>query len=308
MNPLENGGLYFPEQGPIYPGPRYPGNGYPPNPGEDRPGLSAFGRLAKGQPLGKSSILLYSATNPDPQFADNENLRLEGDDLDACQLVVTLSAPRVLPIAYADIEIDVASSPSNAQSNFEVTTGDFPGLGTPIIFPPFQAVVQWGVRGSQAQAVVDWVNGVAFSVCASYLSVIGVVTQGASVGVAGTSAAYQLAANVGPGWTKGNARRTIRVGSVPDSTESNVFPVPMFAAKVLPFGTINTVAPVLPAGFIRFFSSPEGVAGAQCTGCFFWSANANTPIEIPAGSLYFSMYPQSGVTLELGASFELALG
>jgi len=70
-------------------GPLYPGRGYPSRPGEDRPGLSPFGRLAMGQTIGKSSILVYASDQRCIQQAPVDMLTIEGDDVDACQLVLT---------------------------------------------------------------------------------------------------------------------------------------------------------------------------------------------------------------------------
>jgi len=302
-------GVRVPQEGPIFPGLIFPGQGYPPNPGQDRPGLSPFGRLAKGNALGKTTTLLYDAAlSNDVQTADTEMLRVEGDDLDACQLIVTLGPPSVQAIAFDDLDIAVSSNPSLAQTNFEVTTNNFPGSGAPIKFPPLEAIVHWGVGGAQFQAIVDYVNGVAFSVCASFLSVIAVVSQGAAENVQGTSAAYILKANVGPGWTKGNARRTVFLGALANTTESAVMTVPQFASRVLPIGCVNTAVPAIANGFIRFWQSPAGQASGTCVGSFSWNSNQPFPIDVPAGGLYFSIYNQSGVAINAAAAFELALG
>ncbi len=145
----------WPHPGPLYDGTIYPGNGYPPNPGEDRPGFSPFGRLAKGQPLGKSSILIYNGeSSRDRQPAAVDMITVEGDDLDAHQLIVTLAPPRVVPRAFALLPIDQQNL-SGEQTNAEITAGNFPGTAAPIAWPPLEAIVEFGVRGAQAQAVVD---------------------------------------------------------------------------------------------------------------------------------------------------------
>jgi len=88
---------------PLHVEPLYPGNGLPPRPGEDRPGLSPFGRLAMGQLLGKSSILIYNENGSVVQQAPVDMINVEGDDLDAQQLVVTLHPPRVIPLSFEEV-------------------------------------------------------------------------------------------------------------------------------------------------------------------------------------------------------------
>lgn len=307
-DPRDPNAFVFPEAGPLDRRIVYPGYGYPPNIGEDRPGLSPFGRLAKQCALGKSTVLRYLASLSDEvQTADNDILRIEGDDLDACQLIVTLDRPRVQSVAFDDINIAYGSNPTAADSNFDIT-GNFPGTAAPIVFPPFVALVKWGVRGWQNEAVVDFDNGVAFSVCASYLDVLPMVTQGDDVGVAGTSAVYQLAGSVGPGWTKGNAKRTVFMGAVTANTESSVFPVPAYAARIVPVGQINTLVPAIPAGFIRFWQSPNGQASGTCVATYYFSGNQPVSFDVPAGGMYYSIYNQAGVNMNVAAVFELALG
>jgi hypothetical protein len=297
----------FPRTGALANRPIYPGDGYPPNPGEDREGLSPFGRLAKGQPLGKSSILIYNGSGADRQPSAVDMLVVEGDDLDAQQLIVTLAPPRVVPQAFAALRIDQQNL-SGEQTNAEITAGNFPGTLAPIAWPPLEAFVEWGVRGAQAQAIVDYVNGVTFSVAASYLRVSAVVTQSEnSGGIGGTSAAYYLAAFVGPGFARGNAQRTVFVGTLDTDSESGVYEVPRFAKRAYVLGHDNTTPPTLADGYLRFWQAPTGVGSGTNVGNAFFSANQPVGFDVPAAAAYFSVYNQSGATMRMSVVFELAL-
>src|SRR5262245_50972622 len=126
--------------------PTYPGNGLPPRPGEDRPGLSPFGRLAMGQNLGKSSILVYDHHIDDIQPAGVDMIVVEGDNLDASQLSITLHPPRVIPLCFGELPLDFQNV-TGEQSNSEVLPCDFPGTKDPIRWPPLEALIEFGVGG-----------------------------------------------------------------------------------------------------------------------------------------------------------------
>jgi hypothetical protein len=282
----------------------YPGNGYPPNVGEARPGLSPFGRLAKGQPLGKSVILIYNAALDEQQFGQSEIMRLEGDDLDSTQLHITLAAPRVQWVAFAAIPDDVGSAASMTFSNAEVSAANFPGTDSPIIWPAFQAIIEWGTRGSQALCVADLVNGFTLNVTASFVRVTPMIAQGASVGAPGTSAAYEIRGSMGPGFTTGNAllRNTVYVGTVAgDSGESNVFSVPPFASKATVVGLTNLGAAT--GAYLNFFRDPAGANGA---GSYFQSGNQPQGFAVPTGGMYFTI-TNTGSEGPFAVVFELAI-
>src|SRR5271156_6650713 len=106
---------------PLHVEPLSPGNGLPPRPGEDRPGLSPFGRLAMGQLLGKSSLLIYNEDVPVVQQAAVDMINVEGDDLDAMQLVVTLHPPRVIPLSFEEVSNTLAQQNlTGEQTNSQV--------------------------------------------------------------------------------------------------------------------------------------------------------------------------------------------
>lgn len=298
---------YVPEirPGPMDGRPRVPGRTLPPNPGEDREGGSPFGRLARGCALGKSSILVYDASAEDVQEAGVDMIVVEGDDLDACQMIVTLAPPRVIPIAFADLPLD-SQNLSGEMTNVEVGDNNFPGTGSPVAWPPLEVLIEWGVKGARAAAVADFVNGMTISVVASYLRVRALVTQSEdNGGITGTSAAYYLAAFVGPGMPVfAIPRRTVYVGQIANANESAIFTVPKFAQKAYVVGSTSGIPPIVTAGYLRFF---QDAAGAKGVGDLFINGNQPTPFDVPNGAMYFAVYNQSGSPMSFAAIFELAL-
>jgi hypothetical protein len=286
--------------------PLYPGNGLPPRPGEDRPGLSPFGRLAMGQSLGKSSILIYDHRAEDVQTALNDMITVEGDDLDACQLSLTLHPPRVIPLALCDLRLDQQNS-TGEQTNAEVSLCDFPGDDEPIRWPPLEAQIEFGVGGVSTKVIVDYLNGVTVPVpSASFLRVTALITQTKDCGdIYGTSAAYYLAAHVGPGFAESHAQRTIFVGKVDDHDDSHVFDVPRFAKVAILAGCRerHDKKPTLTIGWIRFWQDPKG---KHCVGDFFVSDH-QCRVEVPNAAQYFSVFNDSGHKMKLSVIFELAL-
>jgi hypothetical protein len=230
-------------------------------------GLSPFGRLAKGGALGKSSILTYDSEASEVQSSPVDMITLAGDDLDACQLAVTLHPPRVIPLSFGEARERLdRQNLTGEQTNAEVTDGDFPGTDKPMRWPPLEALIEFGTGGVSTQVVVDYLNGVTFAVIASYLRVHALITQSRRDGdIFGTSAAYYLAAHVGPGFVENHVQRTVFVGDVDDKHESVVFDVPKFAKIATLAGgrshhhhRHHHHPPVIPEGFIRFWQSPNG--------------------------------------------------
>lgn len=292
---------------PLHVEPLFPGNGLPPRPGEDRPGLSPFGRLAMGQTLGKSSILIYDRHADVVQQASVDMISVEGDDLDAQQLILTLHPPRVIPLSFDEVSLKLnQQNLTGEQTNADVTACDFPGTDHPIRWPPLEALIEFGVGGVSTQVVVDYLNGVTLSVSASYLRVSAIVTQNRRCGdISGTSAAYYLAAHVGPGFAESHAQRTVFVGDVEDQEESDVFDVPRLAkvATLLGRRKHDRSSPTLTIGWIRFWQDPKGHHGV---GDFFVSDHQSR-VEVPNAAQYFSVLNESGHEMKLSVIFELAL-
>jgi hypothetical protein len=291
-----------PQPNPLYDGPIYPDNGYPPRRGENRPGLSPWGRFSKQGSPGKSSIIVYNGTDNGDQVASVQVLQLEGDDADACQCCITLLPPRVSTIEYALLQTDPQNLTTTLDSN-EVPTGVFPGTALPIAWPPFEAVIEWGIGGARARAYVDFLNGTTLNVIASFVRVYGAVAQGPGVDLANTSAAYQLSAFVGPGWTKtGTAQKTVFVGEIANEASSAVVTVPPFARRVTIAGA--AVPPNITVGYITFSQSPDGT---NPVGSFIVNGNQPNTFPVPAAGQYFSLFNQTGALIQMAAIFELSI-
>lgn len=287
--------------------PTYPGNGLPPRPYEDRPGLSPFGRLAMGQCLGKSSILIYDHHDEAVQPSGVDMVAVMGDDLDAQQLILTLHPPRVIPLSFVDARMRLDNQNlTGEQTNAEISADDFPGTDSPIRWPPLEAQVEFGTGGVSTKVVVDVMNGVTLSVEASFLRVQALVTQSRRSGdVYGTSAAYYIAAHVGPGFAESHAQRTIFLGDVDDKDDSCVFDLPRFSkiATLIGCRARHHKSPSLTIGWIRFWQDPKG---HHCVGDFFVSDHQSR-VEVPNAALYFSVFNESGHKMKMSVIFELAL-
>jgi len=283
---------------------------------EGRFGDSPFGRSAMGGNLGKSSILVYDPCVSVEQAAEVDMINIEGDDLDAGQLVLTLHPPRVIAIAREDIpRITQIQNLTGEQTNAEVEITPFPGDRDPIKWPPLEAVIEFGVGGVATKVVVDYVNGMTLSVTASFLRVRAIVTQSDHCNaISGTCAAYYLAAHVGPGYCSARAQRTIFVGELcdeGDESESCVFPIPRFAKVATLLGCGHACgddecehrSPIFVKGWIRYWQSPDGT---NCVGDQYVSDH-HKKIEIPNAAQYFSVVNETGHTMKMAVIFDLAL-
>jgi len=288
--------------------PHYPRYGLPDRRGEGRAPGSAFGRLAFGGALGQRSILRYDATKSGDQSSPVDILTIQGDDLDALQLNVTLGAPQVVPVAFADLSAVADQDVRMTQDNFEVKgSGNFPGTVHPIEWPPFEAIIEWGVGGANFRAFCDFVNGQTVNLTASWLRVYGAVAIQEGAGISGTSAAYALSAFVGPGWTRSNAQKTVYAGSIDAATEGNPFPVPPFAKKAYLIGCDNSAEGAVTSGYLRFWQSADGITTGKNTGTFFQSGNQPIGFPVPAGSQYFTVLSGASSTTLYSVVFDLSI-
>jgi hypothetical protein len=250
--------------------------------------------------------LIYDHRTADVQPALNDMISIEGDDLDASQLSVVLHPPRVIPLCFEEINARLdQQNATGEQTNSEVTICDFPGTKEPIRWPPLEAVIEFGVGGVSTKVIVDYMNGVTLSVIASYMRVRAIVTQSKDCGdIYGTSAAYYLAAHVGPGFAESHAQRTVFVGEIDDHDDSRVFDVPKFAKVAVLIGCRkHHKAPTLTIGWIRFWQDPDG---EHCVGDFFVSDHQSR-VEVPNAAQYFSVFNESGHRMKMSVIFELAL-
>jgi hypothetical protein len=254
--------------------------------------------------------LIYDHEIEKAQQAPVDMITVEGDDLDAWQLVLTLHPPRVIPLPFDEVRQRLDNQNlTGEQTNSDISPRHFPGTKRPVRWPPLEALIEFGVGGVSTEAIVDYLNGVTLSVTASYLRVHALVSQSKRDGdIFGTSAAYYLAAHVGPGFVKSLAQRTIFVGDVRNREESDVFDVPKFAKRASVIGSGRSHAhhhhrePILFTGWIRFWQSPDGSGGV---GDFFVSGNQPMASDIPNGGQYFSVFNESGRHMKLSTPFEL---
>lgn len=261
-----------------------------------------------GQCLGIRSILIYDHHIDCVQQASVDMISVQGDDLDACQLSLTLHPPRVIPLSFAELNERLdQQNVTGEQTNSEVSVCDFPGTKESIRWPPLEALIEFGVGGVNTKVIVDYLNGVTVPVpSASYLRVTALVTQTKHCGdIFGTSAAYYLAGHVGPGFAESHAQRTIFVGEVKDHHDSDVCDVPHFAKCAVLIGCRDHhhKSPTLTIGWIRFWQDPKG---EHCVGDFFVSDHQSR-VEVPNAGQYFSVFNESGHKMRMSVIFELAL-
>lgn len=296
---------------------KYPGHGMPYRPGDDKPALQAWARLVRGQPLGKKEVLNYNSGTDAAQDSMTTILTAggqDGSDLDACQMTVTLAQPRVIKAAYFDQGV-VAQNQQNttgSYANVDVTSANFPGTSAPIKWVPMIAKVEWGLGGTRHEAYVDFNQGTVINLSASWVRVSGAVAPDAAANAPGTSALYELAAFVGPGWTqRGAAQRTVFVGAIANAAESAVFAVPPFARRATVISmdpeAVGTASPVITSAYLRFWQGPTGVTAGANVGNYFQAGNTATGFDVPNGAAYFSVQNQAGATLKHAVIFELAI-
>lgn len=290
---------------------RFPGSpqGYPTRV-QDResPLASGWPRLARGgQAIGKTSNFRYDAA-ADVTQKGIETLRVEGSDLDACQMCITLNQPAISFTTLAQLDEDALVLNPQAIQGFQTNddidpASDFPGTGTPPAWAPITAWVQWGVGGLQMQAFVDWVQGATIRVTGSYVSVTPVALVDA-LNRPGQSALYRVGGNVGPGWSPGAAHRTIFIGTVVNGAESTAFPIPPFARKATVLGYNDASPPVLATGNLRFWQRGDGTRGV---GDIFFNANQPQGFDVPNAAAAFSVFNGSGSDLGFAVIFELSI-
>jgi hypothetical protein len=254
-----------------------------------------------------SSILIYDNRAEGVQSAGVDIIAVNGDNLDAQPLILTLHPPRVIPLSFDEVRARLdQQNLKGEQTNAEISPCDFPGTDELIRWPPLEATVEFGTGGVNTQVVVDYMNGVTLSVTASFLRVHALVTQSRHCGdVYGTSAAYHLAGHVGPGFSESHAQRTIFVGTVHDGHESAALNVPMFGKVAILVGhrSHHGHHPARTIGWIRFWQSPNGTNGVG--DCFM--SDYQGRVVVPNGAQYFSVFNESGHEMKMSVLFELDL-
>lgn len=293
--------------------PQFPGQGYPERAEMGGSQLSAFGRLVGGRgaaQLGKTAVLLYDNANESAQRGETDMIGIpNGEDVDACSMIVTLAAPMIIPADLDFVPETVQSNPSGSQTNAQIRTRpNGPRWTGPMLWPQLEAIVEWGTGGASSRAYVDFMNGVQINLSASWLRVRAAIKSTQRSGVIGKSGAYVLTSHVGPGFTSpGRAQNTVYVGEADAAGETEVFAVPPFAKHVRLVGLDSSAAPPITIGTVRFWQASDGVAGGSNVGNFFFSGNSNASVEIPNGGLYVSVLNGQGVNAEYALVFDLSI-
>ena len=302
---IEPQGFLYPNPGPLSGDLVYPEHGLPPQIGEDRPGLSAFGRLTRATNRGTRVVLRYDASQSDRTQGNGSTdaFVIQGNDLDACPLTITIGPPAVVPIPFAQVP-DNGQNLSDAQTNLEIQAADFPGTSAPIAWPPLQLLLEWGVHGTSVAATVDVINGAVINLTASWLR--GRVQAALSEGIAGTSAAYIMNAFVGPAvpGRAGRAQRTVYLGNVVSLAESDVFPIPRFARSAYVITADDSATPAVTVATLRYWQSPDGTNNV---GNVVQAGNQPLPFPVPSGAAYASVINGTGVTSRIAIVYDLAI-
>ena len=302
------------QQAPLSEEMQTPGHGLPERPDAGMANLQPFSRLTRGQALGKKSILAYNAATVTGQGSMTTILSIggqEGSDLDACQMQITLSQPRVVKQAFAGIGDFNQQNLSGSYDNTGIGTANFPGTAAPIAWPPITAIIEWGLGGTSHVAYVDFVQGATINVTASWVRVHAAVAPDAQY-AAGSSGYYELAANVGPGWPKpGIAQRTVFMPAIAPSAESGVFATPPFAHAAIVLSrdpeAVGTGIPELTAAYLRFWQGPTGVAVGGNVGNYYQSGNQPIDFPVPNAGAYFSVQSQLAASTKFAVCFQLAI-
>jgi len=288
---------------PLFDGLRFPGNGYPERENAHLEPLQAFFRLAKDQGLGKKSNLIYINSDDAPQPSPVDILEIRGDDLDATPLQVTLGRPLAIPRRLADISLDM----QNATGEFsaaEIGADDYPGTASPIAWPPFVAIIEWGVGGARSRAFVDFVCGTTVNLgpC-SFVRVHGAVPQDA-IHEPGTTGVYTLSAFVGPGRPRdGIAQRTVYCGSIAGGADGDIFVIPPYAKRATAIG-LDVLPPNVTVCYVTFFRSPDG---SNPIGSYVVNGNQPLPFNVPNGAQYASITSGMGTAQRFALCFELGI-
>lgn len=299
----------YPNPGPLMGDPRFPGAGYQPRRGEDRPAGSAWGRLCRGGSIGKKANLLYNASSLRAQKSE-EILRVTGDDADAQQITLTLAPPLVVTRLFTSLLRSNPSGATGEKDNAGVAGETFPGTAGPTVWPPIEAVIVWGVGGTNTTAVVDIVNGASVNLVASYVQVYAQVPDLTRANLSPTSAVYVVAAFVGPGFPRpGSAQSTTQIGNVASLAESGVFAIPKFARTAYVIGCDPQAGPSVNAsvGTIRFWQSSDGVAGGNNVGNFICTGAQPSGFDVPAGAAYASVLSGMASTARFLIVYNLAI-
>jgi hypothetical protein len=266
-----------------------------------------FARLCGNSPsLGKAGVFQYDAEASVGQMATVPFFEIGGSDLDSGQMTVTLDLPRVHAVSDADVDVIASTiglqNVPSGQSNLELAAGNFPGDASPLAWPMFCCLIEWGTS-MRTYALVDFRNGTQVKISGSWCRAFAIVPEDA-VNAPGTSAAYVLRASIAPGWAHGgNAQRQVALGAITASERStDVFKTPPHAVNV---SALSTIAPPgITAGYITFYQSDDGT---NPVGSYYVNSNQPGPFPVSNGGMYFTITDGTGTTVNWFATFGLSL-
>lgn len=282
--------------------PLWPPSGLPfnlsgmPQPTPDQ--LSDWGKLQKGQPLGKTVVVANVSTEDSPTNlpAPMSILQIQGKDEDALNLSLVLAPPKIMPI-------DAQQGAGNWQalSGFksiqELEIGDLNPS-----WPEVSAIIEWGIGGINQKAIVDFRNGATVNLAASYVRVWGQLEDQGPY-QAPDMVAFQLGANVSAGFARGTGACRTMGGTVLANQATATYAIPAFARRVRLFGSAGGIPPTMTSLWIRFLTAQLG----NNAGDVLFTANTQNPIDIPSMGMYFQVIDQTGVNSEWTAVFELSI-
>lgn len=281
---------------PLFDDTRYPGQGMAARAQDEVPHLSPWSRMMRGQATGKRSVINYNAATDAAQASAVNILELRGNDQDACQIQVTLVSPYA--IVNDEIPIDIQNA-TGERDNANITPTDA------LTWAPIIAILKWGTGGTFAFAEVDFINGTTINVPASSIDVFAAVPADA-INQPGTSGLYVASAFVTPGYPKpGNAQRTVFLGTLDPSEESDIFAIPRFAREITIVGADDTVGiPQVTVCYVRCWAD---AAGTINVGNFIVNGNQPISFRAPNGAMYFTVVSGTGIAMRFSAVFGLAI-
>jgi hypothetical protein len=283
----------------------FPDHGYPPRPGEEGPARTPWARQSRGGALGRSEQFPYDADGQQGKVVTLINTT--GNDFDAVQMILTIAPPQVIKRAFQPVLMRLGGGTSASEDNFN-SLGDFPGTAAPVAWPPFEALVTWGVGGISSTAAVDFLNGLTVNLTASFIRVDVRIADVPDTGSPGTSAIYVLGAWIGPGFARpGTAQKTVQVGQIASLAEGDVFPIPRFAKSATVIGCDPGATPNVSVATLRLWQSADGVAGANNVGNFICTGNQPAPFDLPAGAAYASVINGMAVSSRFSIVYNLAI-
>ena len=263
--------------------------------------LSEWGRLSRGQALGKTAVIANVSTEDSPTNlpAPISLLQIQGKDQDALNLSLVLAPPKIMTI----------SAPQGA-GNWQNLSGfktiqELPVGDLNPSWPEISAIVEWGIGGISQKAIVDFHNGAPVNLAASYVRVWGQIETIGSLEPPDL-VAWQIGASVSRGFTRGIGARRTMSGDCLANSPGDVLAVPAFARRVRLLGS-NTGVGASVVGVtnltMRFYTAKLGNA----VGDILFTGNTQDPVDIPGPGMYFQVVDGSGSNTRWTAVFELSI-